>query len=63
MAPTARLHEGDILLLYTDGTTEARSPEGAFYVETGQRDMIRNEVTRGCEGLLNRFLRQLPLLL
>ena len=28
---TIRLHEGDILLLYTDGTTEARSPEGAFF--------------------------------
>ena len=25
---TIRLHEGDILLLYTDGTTEARSPRG-----------------------------------
>ena len=56
---TARLHEGDILLLYTDGTTEARSPEGAFFGETGLRDMIMNEVPQGFDGLLNRFLSTL----
>lgn len=56
---TVRLHEGDILLLYTDGTTEARSPEGAFFGETGLRDMIMNEVPQGFEGLLNRFLSTL----
>ena len=53
------LHEGDILLLYTDGTTEARSPEGAFFGETGLRDMIMNEVPQGFDGLLNRFLSTL----
>ena len=56
---TVRLHEGDILLLYTDGTTEARSPEGAFFGETGLRDMIMNEVPRGFDSLLNRFLSTL----
>ena len=56
---TVRLHEGDILLLYTDGTTEARSPEGAFFGETGLRDMIMNEVPRGFDDLLNRFLSTL----
>lgn len=56
---TIHLHEGDILLLYTDGTTEARSPEGAFFGETGLRDMIMNEVPRGFDGLLNRFLSTL----
>lgn len=56
---TIRLHEGDILLLYTDGTTEARSPGGAFFGETGLRDMIMNEVPRGFDGLLNRFLSTL----
>lgn len=56
---TVRLHEGDILLLYTDGTTEARSPEGAFFGEIGLRDMIMNEVPRGFDGLLNRFLSTL----
>ena len=56
---TVRLHKGDILLLYTDGTTEARSPEGAFFGETGLRDMIMNEVPQGFDGLLNRFLSTL----
>ena len=56
---TVRLHEGDILLLYTDGTTEARSPEGAFFGETSLRDMIMNEVPQGFDGLLNRFLSTL----
>ena len=56
---TVRLHEGDILLLYTDGTTEARSPEGAFFGETGLRDMIMNEVPQGFDGLLSRFLSTL----
>ena len=56
---TVRLNEGDILLLYTDGTTEARSPEGAFFGETGLRDMIMDEVPRGFDGLLNRFLSTL----
>ena len=56
---TVLLHEGDILLLYTDGTTEARSPEGAFFGETGLRDMIMNEVPQGFDGLLNRFLSTL----
>ena len=56
---TVRLHEGDILLLYTDGTTEARSPEGAFFGETGLRDMIMNEVPQGFDGLMNRFLSTL----
>ena len=56
---TVRLHEGDILLLYTDGTTEARSPEGSFFGETGLRDMIMNEVPQGFDGLLNRFLSTL----
>ena len=56
---TVGLYEGDILLLYTDGTTEARSPEGAFFGETGLRDMIMNEVPQGFDGLLNRFLSTL----
>lgn len=56
---TVCLQKGDILLLYTDGTTEARSPEGAFFGETGLRDMIMNEVPRGFNGLLDRFLSTL----
>ncbi|MBF0912050.1 MAG: SpoIIE family protein phosphatase [Atopobiaceae bacterium] len=56
---TVRLHTDDILLLYTDGTTEARNPEGSFFGETGLRDMVMDEVPRGFDGLLNRFLTTL----
>lgn len=53
------LRKDDVLFLYTDGTTEARSPEGAFFGETGLRDMVMSEVPHGFEGLLDRFLATL----
>jgi sigma-B regulation protein RsbU (phosphoserine phosphatase) len=54
------LHEGDVLLLYTDGTTEARSPSGAFFGEDGLRDMVMDEVSKDdFDHLLERFLQRL----
>ena len=52
---------GDLLLLYTDGTTEARAPGGAFFGEQGLRDMVMRECVPGkpFEGLLDRFLATL----
>ncbi len=52
---------GDSLLLYTDGTTEARAPSGAFFGEQGLRDMVMRECAPGkpFEGLLDRFLATL----
>ncbi len=52
---------GDLLLLYTDGTTEARDPSGAFFGEQGLRDMVMREWGQGqpFEGLLDRFLATL----
>ncbi len=52
---------GDLLLLYTDGTTEARDPVGAFFGEQGLRDMVMRECAPGkpFEGLLDRFLATL----
>ena len=38
------LVEGDLLFLYTDGTTEARSPEGDFFGE----DALRETLLRCC---------------
>lgn len=57
----ATIAEGDILLLYTDGTTEARDPSGAFFGEQGLRDMVMRETEAGkpYEGLLDRFLATL----
>ena len=47
---------GDELLLYTDGTTEARSPGGAFFGEDGLRDMVTREYPGGFDGMLPRLL-------
>lgn len=54
----AVLSEGDVLLLYTDGTTEARDPSGAFFGEQGLRDMVMRESAgdKPYEGFLDRLL-------
>ena len=54
-----RLVEGDELLLYTDGTTEARARDGAFFGEDGLRDAVMSEVPKGFEGLCARLLGRL----
>lgn len=51
--------EGDILVLYTDGTTEARDPKGDFFGEDGLRDMLVAERARGFEGLCDRMMATL----
>ncbi len=43
---TLRLEPGDTLVLYTDGVTEARSPEGAFFGEDRLKNLVQN-----CSGL------------
>lgn len=50
------LGTGDVLLLYTDGTTEARATDGAFFGEDGLRDAVMREAPRGFDGLLGRLL-------
>lgn len=50
------LYAGDVLLLYTDGTTEARAADGRFFGEDGLRDAVVIEGERGFEGLLDRLL-------
>ena len=49
---------GDVLLLYTDGTTEARDPSGAFFGEEGLRDMVMRESdsTKPFDGFVDRLL-------
>ena len=54
-----RLRRGDVLLLYTDGTTEARAADGSFFGEDGLRDAVMREVPRGYDGLLDRLLATL----
>ena len=55
----ARLFEGDMLVLYTDGSTEARSPEGAFFGEEGVRDSVMRAAGAGADGLLDAILADL----
>lgn len=53
------LCKGDMLLLYTDGTTEARAPGGAFFGEDGLRDAVMREWQAGFEGIPQRLLATL----
>lgn len=55
------IEAGEVLLLYTDGTTEARSPTGAFFGEQGLRDMVMRESGAGTsfDGFLDRLLATL----
>ncbi|MER6568739.1 PP2C family protein-serine/threonine phosphatase, partial [Streptomyces sp. NPDC001093] len=48
--------DGDMLLLYTDGVTEARSPKGAFYPLT---ERAASAPTSGPEALLRHIHRDL----
>lgn len=58
---TVGVSAGDVLLLYTDGTTEARDAAGAFFGEEGLRDMVMRESTPGkpFEGFVDRLLATL----
>ena len=47
---------GDVLVLYTDGTTEARARDGRFFGEDGLRDTLMREGAQGFDGLLDRLL-------
>jgi len=46
----------DVLVLYTDGTTEARARDGRFFGEDGLRDTLMREGAQGFDGLLDRLL-------
>lgn len=56
---TAALEEGDVLMLYTDGTTEARAQDGSFFGEEGLCDALVREYNGRFDGLLSRLLKTL----
>lgn len=53
---TIEIATGDILYLYTDGTTEARNPEGDFFGEDALREEFLNVVGKGVEELPQNIL-------
>ncbi len=56
---TVTLGKGDILLLYTDGTTEARARDGRFFGEDGLRDAVMRHASDGVPGLCASLLAEL----
>lgn len=54
-----RIRPGDMLLLYTDGTTESRAPDGTFFGEEGLRDAVMREWQHGFDGIADRLLATL----
>jgi len=52
---TTTINPGDSILLYTDGVTEAFSPEGEIYGDERLSDCLRNLVNLSAEEMLNRL--------
>lgn len=56
---TVTIGAGDVLLLYTDGTTEARARDGRFFGEDGLRDAVVRHASAGVPGLCDCLLAEL----
>jgi serine phosphatase RsbU (regulator of sigma subunit) len=51
------LHQGDILVVYTDGLTEARNPQEEMFGEERLRQIILQEAPSGSNALQQKFLQ------
>ncbi len=52
-----QLEKGDVLVLYTDGVTEAQNKEGKFYGEERLFRILKNEKTQNSSELLNFIVK------
>jgi serine phosphatase RsbU (regulator of sigma subunit) len=53
---TLHLHKGDILVVYSDGLTDAENPEGEMFGEKRLLEIIRQEAPSGSHAVEQRFL-------
>ncbi|MFN8547437.1 MAG: SpoIIE family protein phosphatase [Candidatus Eisenbacteria bacterium] len=56
---TARLPKGSLLAVFTDGVTEAQSPEGEFYGDTRLLDALKRDRGVAPQPLLDKFVKAL----
>ncbi len=54
---TLQLEKGDVLVLYTDGVTEAQNKNGEFYGEKRLYTIVKNEKTQNSSELLNFIVK------
>jgi sigma-B regulation protein RsbU (phosphoserine phosphatase) len=54
----ARLHTGDVLLLYTDGISEAQNPQGAFFGEGRLMEVLRSKSSCSAGTILDTVLAE-----
>jgi serine phosphatase RsbU (regulator of sigma subunit) len=54
----ARLNPGDVLLLYTDGITEAQNPQGTFFGEGRLMEVLRSKSSCSAGTILDAVLAE-----
>lgn len=58
-AASARLNPGDMLMLYTDGVTDAESAQGERFGEERLREIVAASAGRGCGAMLEALQQAL----
>ena len=51
-----QLHKGDVLVVYSDGLTEAENPQGEMLGEDRVKEVIRMEASAGAKHLEDKLL-------
>ncbi len=56
---SVQLNQGDILLLYTDGITEAEDPQGVMWGEDAMAEIVKQNMNSSAEQLIQKILQAL----